>query len=98
MVDRDEPLARERLLAGVQRERAKPVTVAFPASASAPVPLDRPVFPGSLPPIWNVPYPRNAFFTGRDEILTRLRTQLQAVQATSLSQTQAITGLGRLGH
>jgi tetratricopeptide (TPR) repeat protein len=97
LVDLDEPLARERLLAGVQRERAKPVTVAFPASSSPPVPLDRPVFPGSLPPIWNVPYPRNSYFIGRDEILTRLRTHLQAGQATALSQPQAITGLGGIG-
>ena len=51
----------------------------------------------ALPPIWNIPYPRNSFFIGRDEILTRLRTQLQAGQATALSQPQAITGLGGIG-
>jgi tetratricopeptide (TPR) repeat protein len=95
LVDLDEPLARERLLAGVQRERAKPVTVAFPASP--PVPLDRPVFPGSLPPVWNVPYPRNSFFIGRDEILSRLHEQLKAGQVTALSQPQAISGLGGIG-
>src|SRR6266702_2939614 len=33
----------------------------------------------ALPPIWNVPYPRNSFFTGRDETLTRIHTQLLAV-------------------
>ena len=36
----------------------------------------------ALPPVWNVPYPRNSFFIGRDEILTHLHTQLQAGQAT----------------
>jgi tetratricopeptide (TPR) repeat protein len=51
----------------------------------------------ALPPIWNVPSPRNSFFIGRDEILTRLRTQLQKGQATALSQPQAITGLGGIG-
>src|SRR6266581_650642 len=51
----------------------------------------------ALPPIWNVPYPRNSFFTGRDEILTRLHTQLLAGQASALSQTQAISGLGGIG-
>ncbi len=51
----------------------------------------------ALPLVWNVPYPRNSFFIGRDEILTRLRTQLQAGQATALSQPQAITGLGGIG-
>ena len=50
----------------------------------------------ALPPVWNVPS-RNSFFTGRDELLTRLRRQLQAGQATALSQPQAITGLGGIG-
>ena len=52
---------------------------------------------GALPPVWNIPYPRNSFFIGRDDILTRLHTQLQAGQATALSQPQAITGLGGIG-
>ncbi len=51
----------------------------------------------ALPRIWNIPYPRNSFFIGRDEILTRLHTQLQAGQATALSQPQAIIGLGGIG-
>src|SRR6266581_1755103 len=50
----------------------------------------------ALPPVWNVPS-RNSFFIGRDEILTRLRKQLQAGQATALSQPQAIKGLGGIG-
>jgi hypothetical protein len=28
--------------------------------------------PMDLPPIWNVPYRRNEFFTGREDILTHL--------------------------
>jgi hypothetical protein len=51
----------------------------------------------ALPPIWNIPYPRNSFFIGREELLTRLRTQLLAGQATALLQPQAITGLGGIG-
>jgi tetratricopeptide (TPR) repeat protein len=51
----------------------------------------------ALPSIWNVPYPRNSFFIGRDVILTRLRTQLQTGQAIALSQPQAIIGLGGIG-
>jgi tetratricopeptide (TPR) repeat protein len=51
----------------------------------------------ALPPVWNIPYPRNSFFIGRDELLARLRTQLQAGQATALSQPQAIIGLGGIG-
>src|SRR6266566_3910496 len=51
----------------------------------------------ALPGIWNIPYPRNSFFLGREEIFSRLRMQLQAGQATALSQPQAISGLGGIG-
>ncbi len=52
----------------------------------------------ALPTIWNIPYPRNSFFLGRDELLERLHTQLQSGQTTALSQSpQAISGLGGIG-
>jgi hypothetical protein len=51
----------------------------------------------ALPPVWNVPYPRNPFFTGREALLTRLRQSLQAGQATAICQPQAISGLGGIG-
>jgi Tfp pilus assembly protein PilF len=51
----------------------------------------------ALPPVWNIPYPQNIFFTGRDEILSRLHTQLQAGHITALSQPQAVSGLGGIG-
>ncbi|TMC22767.1 MAG: TIR domain-containing protein, partial [Chloroflexi bacterium] len=50
-----------------------------------------------LPKVWNIPYPRNSFFIGREDLLTRLHTQLQAGQATTLSQPQAVSGLGGIG-
>jgi tetratricopeptide (TPR) repeat protein len=50
-----------------------------------------------LPAIWNVPYPRNPFFLGRDEELARVRHHLQEEQTTALSQPQAISGLGGIG-
>ena len=34
--------------------------------------------PPTLPKIWDIPYPRNPFFTGRDELLTRLSTALKS--------------------
>jgi len=49
------------------------------------------------PPIWNVPYRRNPFFTGRKEILTHLYTVLRSNNAAALTQTQAISGLGGIG-
>ena len=50
-----------------------------------------------LPAIWNIPYPRNPFFLGRDDELLRIRQNLQTGQATALSQPQAISGLGGIG-
>src|SRR3989440_6562691 len=97
LVDLNEPQAREQLLAGVQRGRAKPARVLFPAVPSPQAPLDRPVFPGSLPPIWNIPYPQNPLFTGRDDLLTKLAATLRAGQPTALSQPHAISGLGGIG-
>jgi tetratricopeptide (TPR) repeat protein/transcriptional regulator with XRE-family HTH domain len=47
--------------------------------------------------IWTVPYPRNLFFLGREEVLAHLRRQLQADQAMDFSQPQAISGLGGIG-
>src|SRR5450759_3794402 len=77
LVDLDEQKAREKLLAGVKRERAKPASVPFPTTPVPSGPLvDRPVFPGSLPPVWNVPYPQNPLFTGRKQLLTQLATTL----------------------
>jgi hypothetical protein len=96
LVDLDEAQAHEQLLTGVQRGRAKPTSVPFPVSPSGPL-VERPVFPGSLPLIWNIPYPQNTLFTGREELLTQLATTLQTGQPTALSQPQAITGLGGIG-
>ena len=55
---------------------------------------------GSAPvasPLWNIPFTRNLFFTGRDNLLTALEQALQANQATALSQPQAMSGLGGVG-
>ncbi len=35
----------------------------------------------SLPPIWNVPYRRNPFFTGREQLLERLHDRLSTTKA-----------------
>ncbi len=91
LVGADEATARQRLLAGVQRERAKPATApAFPTSAPRR-------FPGTPPAIWNIPFPRNPHFTGRDDELRELHNALAAGQATALTQPQTIHGLGGVG-
>src|ERR1700694_3839850 len=55
--------------------------------------------PTSLPalPIWSVPYRRNPFFTGREEILIHLYTVLRSSRTAALTQPQAISGLGGIG-
>jgi len=47
--------------------------------------------------LWNVPYRRNPFFTGREEILSRLRAAFESNRAAGLTQAQAISGLGGIG-
>ncbi|HYT42177.1 MAG TPA: helix-turn-helix transcriptional regulator, partial [Methylomirabilota bacterium] len=51
----------------------------------------------SAPLIWNVPYRRNPFFTGRENILSHLYAVLQNSKTAALTQTQAISGLGGIG-
>ncbi len=48
-------------------------------------------------PIWNIPYRRNPFFTGREYLITHLHDYLHATKATTLTQAQAISGLGGIG-
>jgi len=47
--------------------------------------------------VWNVPYRRNPFFTGREDQLKQLREQLTTGKTTALTQPQAINGLGGIG-
>jgi hypothetical protein len=55
--------------------------------------------PSSTKPqrVWNIPYLRNDYFTGREEILTQLHTRFQTDNATALSQRHAMSGLGGIG-
>jgi len=51
----------------------------------------------ALAPLWSVPYPRNPFFTGREQILEALHTQLKIEQVVALTQSSALHGLGGVG-
>src|SRR5438132_505729 len=44
--------------------------------------------------IWNIPYPRNPFFTGRGQELEHLHVQLQQGTSAVVGQVQSISGLG----
>ena len=54
-------------------------------------------FPAKPQRVWNVPFPRNPFFLGQEDLLSRLHTRLQQGTTTALTQTQAISGLGGIG-
>src|SRR5260370_12384263 len=72
------------------RER-KFVSSTDPSDDQSPAPA------GTLPTPWNTPYPRNPFFTGREELLAQLSTALKTNVAMALTQPQAISGLGGIG-
>ena len=66
---------------------------------SAPITHSQPI------QLWNVPYRRNPFFTGRDELLHLIEQHLSAerpgeqttTRCAALTQPQAIKGLGGIG-
>lgn len=90
----DEPAAKAALLKGVSHGRAKPaVSPSYPATAQRNK-CRQPQFPGALPPIWNVPYLRNANFIGRERLLTEVRKTLTSGQNAVL---MAMIGLGGVG-
>ncbi len=47
--------------------------------------------------LWNVPYQRNPFFTGREELLKHMHLALHAENTAMLAHPQGITGLGGIG-
>src|SRR6266487_2365310 len=51
----------------------------------------------NAPNIWHVPYQRNPFFTGREDVLNQLHQTLHAETTVALSHPQGISGLGGIG-
>jgi hypothetical protein len=91
----DEAATRALLLDGVQKGRAKPKKKpAFPGAPQHTV-KEQPRFPGGLPSIWNVPHNRNRNFTGRVELLSSLRSQLQAGHHSALTALHGLGGIGK---
>jgi TIR domain len=96
LVDLQEHLAAERLLAGVQPGRARPSGKRPFPGAGRPEAAGVARFPGRPLPIFNVP-PRNPNFTGRGELLQALRRQLAETATSAVVQAEAIYGLGGVG-
>ena len=51
----------------------------------------------ALSPYWFIPFSRNLYFTGREEILEALHTQLGVDHTVALTQSAALHGLGGVG-
>ncbi len=91
LVGLDASAAREKLLADVRRERAKPTQPpAFPENSVRPT-TAQPRFPGQLPSFWNLPHGRNPNFTGRRDGLARTK------EALAEGYMVALTGMGGIG-
>jgi tetratricopeptide (TPR) repeat protein len=62
-------------------------------------PLPRPPTPRTPPSaqLWTIPFPRNPFFVGQEDLLTQLHRRLTRGTPTAVTQVQAISGLGGIG-
>ena len=47
--------------------------------------------------VWNVPFARNPFVTGREDVLSQLHEHFMQAKTAALTQPVAITGLGGVG-
>ena len=57
----------------------------------------RPAAPRATATIFSVPFPRNPYFTGREDVLAWLAEQLKAGGLAAIGQVAAISGLGGIG-
>jgi tetratricopeptide (TPR) repeat protein/transcriptional regulator with XRE-family HTH domain len=83
---------------GLLSVKAEASTITIPdvsAGESSTISISQPALTAS---IWNVPYRRNLFFTGREDILAYIRTTFgETNHSIAQAQTQAISGLGGIG-
>jgi tetratricopeptide (TPR) repeat protein/transcriptional regulator with XRE-family HTH domain len=70
-----------------------------PQEVNSSATQDQQPISASLEPrrLWNVPFRRNPFFTGRTDLLAMLHDQLNQNRSAALTQSQALTGLGGIG-
>ncbi len=95
----DKPVAPASRLPQYVISEIKPeinIEVHTPVSSVMPAPPAQQE-PSQSAPAWNVPYLRNPFFTGREELLKQLHDNLTQNKTAALTQAQAIHGLGGIG-
>jgi tetratricopeptide (TPR) repeat protein len=98
LVGKDLASGRSALLAAARGARSKPTEEPeFPGAQpkSGVSASEAPRFPGELPPVWNLPFHPNPFFTGRDMLLAQLHASFSAPEVTG--RRVALTGLGGVG-
>lgn len=76
------------------REEVRPVRATL---ASGRAPCYAPALATAAGRLWNVPYHRNPFFTGRREVLATLHETLATRGAAAIAQPLALSGLGGIG-
>ena len=74
-----------------------PSPVTQPLTEQTPSVTSAPSMTSLTAPYWNIPYRRNPYFTGREEVLQNLYTRLRETQEATWTQPQAISGLGGIG-
>jgi hypothetical protein len=97
LVDQVAAGARQALLAAARGARGKPTQEPeYPGGQQRARNItEAPRFPGELPPVWNVPYHPNPYFTGRDLLLAEIHARLSAPSADR--RRVVLTGLGGMG-
>lgn len=100
LVGLDEESARNKLLVGIQRHRAKPTDrPAFPGATALPAAArsvpDQPDFPAHLAVVFNVPFAKNLAFSGRDDLLDRMADAITGQGKAAV--LWAVYGLGGVG-
>jgi len=80
-----------KLVEAQKKKRSTSTTLSISSTAKPPQHVS------SSANVWNVPFLRNPFFTGREQMITHIRTILIKEQTASVSQPPAISGLGGIG-
>lgn len=79
----------------VPRQEPGPTIITLERGSGAPWAAPAPE--GAAGRLWNVPYHRNPFFTGRETVLTTLHETLSVRGVAALAQALALSGLGGIG-